>query len=583
MKYSVLFFFLFYGLGIFFNLSAQEVTHIEIIDSDLQRLKPFQSSRLLMDNGRYYKYHIRIRDTMDKYYGVNLTEWYADTYEFDVNSSSLLMEYIPGQGFSDDYTVFDGVSDLEALDIDGDNIVFNARVNWFAVDGQVMHSRDPLDLYTHVDNIYIYDTVRDSLLWKFTDVDSSRVQDREYLLDGDYLYMGIQINEPFIFLGDTIDHQFPDFGSQMSNVLIKVNWRTNTIEWKRYTGTFVYEDDIYGLEKLPDGNIEYIVRINAPMIWQLEVLDPDYYFSNNVRYNIGVVKVSPDGDLITNGTFFNKWDYPATLISHNSDGNLYLHSGEGYEVTEYLGDTIYTNINADKRGVAIKIDSELNFQWVHSIPNTYCTTANSTTNDYSIVAMTLESGDSTLVDGEYYVNVQGSEDPNTGRHLIYKLNNEGEVEGDPIIFGNKSSVSQVLTLGKNHYLICLLGSPVLNMPELLGTVVSLEGKYYISFIEVKGDLFSALTSISELENDSYCIRIFPNPVKDKCTIDMPESWLGTNCVLRVFDMSGKCVKFKDQIVEREYITIDMEGMKIGSYIVQLTNEISICNQLLIKN
>ena len=78
-------------------------------------------------------------------------------------------------------------------------------------------------------------------------------------------------------------------------------------------------------------------------------------------------------------------------------------------------------------------------------------------------------------------------------------------------------------------------------------------------------------SVAEVIDTEDSIKIYPNPVKNKCTLDISKSTFLANgsLKLQIFDLSGRLVKQVDKINTLKRI-IDINNLNSGMYLYQLS-------------
>jgi len=78
-------------------------------------------------------------------------------------------------------------------------------------------------------------------------------------------------------------------------------------------------------------------------------------------------------------------------------------------------------------------------------------------------------------------------------------------------------------------------------------------------------------SVAEVIDTEDSIKIYPNPVKNTCTLDISKSTFLANgsLKLQIFDLSGRLVKQVDKINTLKRI-IDINNLNSGMYLYQLS-------------
>lgn len=565
-------------------LSAQEVTSQLIVE---EKFTLNLAEKLVQDDDRLYFYISGVRASFrNEDLGYDLSFIPDDEYVLEENGDSIrvqraiLFEYEPGVGIVD-HTLFDyGASDFFTID---DSLYACIYTQWFGINGNIIDVEED-DIYriTGSQDIILCDKRNSNVLWQYKDEDLDHQFDEFHIeIDGDFIYYATTYSDEQIFMGDSLTHTYDGF-IQHSTMLHKINWRTGNKVWSRRTGVVDLKDKVTNIKVVDDGTIFMVIQLRGAFTWDNEQLDPDSIgeFSSDSQYNTVIAKISPSGEYIDHVHIDSQNSRTVRDTRIGDDGRVICYGvsspGDftvvGLDTLDFSND-VATVDWVTGSGALIVFDSNLNLDWYKSYSgDAFTILRGGNPNEEGVLVSSSLEG-SLEIDGITYTN-EYIDFANESQQLLINYDLEGNVKGEPIQFGNNMQVKDILKVGHEHYLLFIRvrNYPMLDAPYFFGTEIGTDQNKHNNIIEIKGNLFNVLTSLSEtFKNEEFIVS--PNPVHLDGTINIEfeEEIILGNCHIKLINANSQVVLSTSKFIENNNIQITTPNVLPGLYILLLNS------------
>ena len=568
---------------------SQEITFQTIIDHKVGggESPKFQDD-MIQHNGKFYWFADNINQKV---------EWVFTELEFDVDvppslsppgeiRSSILMEYTPGEGFTD-YILFPyGDKQIEDVSFDGDSLLIWSISPVFAVndsiivgdlDSLINHDFSVIGSFpTRYMSFAIYDLGQDSIVDTYSTIYTNNYGIREVVLADEYAYVSTVSNTSFSFFGDTLDVFTPGDPYSSNTHISKLNLNTRKIEWTKHigdSGGFPGPRDIDEIIFDEEGNL-IVLFLN----WDSSQFDGVFLDSVYGSHDITLYKVSPDGELVDHLRFNAPWDEPFRDYKLENDGSMNVYGITlGAQPIKVGLDSFYIESQSNA-SLAIRVNKDWELEWYKSFPGSAVIGAMNSTNSaeslmYVPILDSLQLGDTTIYNPD--TNPFDQFVPSA----ILKYDADGNRLGEILTFGDRGSFLDLITLAEDKYLFIIeFGSydpweEGVQQFELAGNVFDLGFNSRIYFIEIEGDLFDIISALEHSQiNDE--LKIYPSPVSrgDAVTVEVPEAIYGLDVKLMVHDNNGMLEMEQSVSKNENIIIIETSHLAKGLKRVTLSNK-----------
>jgi len=282
------------------------VTSLNVsLGSDSPRFK----EELIENDGKYYWYATKVNSRInDIFNDIEIED--IDTPSLggaDELKASILIEYTPGEGFTD-YIVFPyGDKGIRHYSFKGDSLLIWSDYYVFAVNDSIVsgdldsllnfHDADiEGSLPTRLNSFAIYDTKLDSIVDTYSFDEQKNFSIEGVALSDNSIYMCSDANWSYELFGDTLDLFIPGDLSSSNSHLSKLNLTSRKLEWTKHIGDTSGSGLYSGAEKTvldEYGNV--IVLFNT---WDRSQFDGVYLDDKYGQLDYTLYKVSPEGELI---------------------------------------------------------------------------------------------------------------------------------------------------------------------------------------------------------------------------------------------------------------------------------------------
>lgn len=287
--------------------------------------------------------------------------------------------------------------------------------------------------------------------------------------------------------------------------------------------------------------------------------------SNNINFDLFVVKFSPSGTVIWAKEALGVYDDICGSIAIDSLNNIYLSGSFIGEMS--LGDGIQISTPGFKENLfLLKYQADGTPVWARALDSQEF-------NDISLgldIAIHEEVvGMTGYFDGELKLDefsILSESDQFNGFAAAFNTN-DGKAKWLRLIAGSDQLISSQITVNPEGDFT--LGGYFLEEAYFDNNTLISNGinDIFVSKLE------TILTTNQELKTESVGFEIFPNPTKDVINI-LTES---DDYFIKIYDIHGRLLKS----AENEK-TIDVSDFTSGNYILQIGNAISVKNVVLIK-
>lgn len=576
---------------------AQEITQLKQIARlpypFTSPVPPFFNNEMYQHNGKFYW----MIGNVDNRFNDLIEE--LDIHEFDyavnpndlseIRRAKILLEYTPGEGFTD-YVLFNhGWGQDQILSFDGDNLLVVSNSAYLAIQDSVIvghidstfieYPNFPTRYFTYV----VYDMKSDTFVSTYSEIQND-YNVTAAGLQGDYIYTVSFNFFDYSFMGDTLDLFVPDDFYSSNTHLSKINHKKAEKEWSYHMadtafGSFAYKALQIRFDE--EGNAIIVFRPGEPSQYKGEFIN-EMYGINDLEF----YKIDPDGTLLNHQRVHGSFDDLFRDYKMNDDGSIDIFGRTRYPQFISIENDTFDIEHEDVTAFALHLDKDWNVKWVKSIPGSLST---------SIVGMNSYNGESILsviLEDTLYLADTILINPYIGDtstiyskrvEVILKYNEAGERIGDPLIYGYGSFFYELFQIDQDHYFFFAKGDKNYPTFEFLGADLGLIHQEYYVLIEIEGDLFDAITSMNTLQVSDNGAKLFPNPVTvgQEIMLKIPERIMGQKIYLKIINSIGRLefetkidgdaqeilIKTKDLIPGQKYLIIQSESYKTTKSII----------------
>jgi len=312
-----------------------------------------------------------------------------------------------------------------------------------------------------------------------------------------------------------------------------------------------------------------MVSGNAAMI-DLELYED--INQNGGLYDRLLYQMNPDGELVTYTDVRTKGDLSIIKVEFNADGSFQAF---GLVQSPVVVDVIGASLDftdevsyQQSQGLVLVYDEDYNYQWSKKIDSdgrTSVWSVHKTPSGDFLVSFSCNS-ESFTMDGTTHTgeSLEGELEGLT-QSMILKLDEDGNLRGQPYINRMFALVEDMEVLGDDHYLFLFRPLETFGFPFLDATITA---GSRIHLVEFKGDLFNDITS-TDLDLDLETISVYPNVVAqgEFVKIDIPQS---INYPLTI-----QLVTSDGEVVDTKQIQSDMynvpSSLSTGLYYLKIVN------------
>jgi len=222
--------------------------------------------------------------------------------------------------------------------------------------------------------------------------------------------------------------------------------------------------------------------------------------------------------------------------------------------------------------LAIRVDKDWNFQWHKSYAGSSVVSAmNSTSGTESLVFIPIL--DSLILSDTVIYHTYEELYPQFVPSAILKFDKEGSRVGEPFMFGDRGLFWEAITLDKDKYLFMVKFKSESGQFEFLGESYGFGISQYVSFIEVEGNLFDIISSLSLATNEND-LQIYPSPAihGSRIIVEFPISIVDDNTNLLIYDNNGLLEVAQRISKGQDKIVIQTEHLSKGIKRITLINE-----------
>jgi len=564
--------------------TAQEATLVTSLNVSLGSDSPRFKEELIENDGKYYWYATKVNSRInDIFNDIEIED--IDTPSLggaDELKASILIEYTPGEGFTD-YIVFPyGDKGIRHYSFKGDSLLIWSDYYVFAVnDSIVSGDLDSLlnfydadiegSLPTRLNSFAIYDTKLDSIVDTYSFDEQKNFSIEGVALSDNSIYMCSDANWSYELFGDTLDLFIPGDLSSSNSHLSKLNLTSRKLEWTKHIGDTSGSGLYSGAEKTvldEYGNV--IVLFNT---WDRAQFDGVYLDDKYGQLDYTLYKVSPEGELIKH-LKFNAPNDPQAFRNYRieKDGSVNVMGvTQGPQPMWVAQDSFYIG-SPPVASLAIRVDKDWNFQWHKSYAGSSVVSAmNSTSGTESLVFIPIL--DSLILSDTVIYHTYEELYPQFVPSAILKFDKEGSRVGEPFMFGDRGLFWEAITLDKDKYLFMVKFKSESGQFEFLGESYGFGISQYVSFIEVEGNLFDIISSLSLATNEND-LQIYPSPAihGSRITVEFPISIVDDNTNLLIYDNNGLLEVAQRISKGQDKIVIQTEHLSKGIKRITLINE-----------